>query len=150
MSQKVKNKTFALAKEKGFIPKKEMVTRYFERYYVDAHGNNTNDSYTETKLVEEEVIPTQYDIQKWLREQHFIFVTVDLDCVSNYFKKDNTKYSPMFYTYSETKGRFWMYNDFIMSDECTDEMQETMPIFQSYKTYEEAFEIGLEEVLKLN
>jgi hypothetical protein len=149
MSKKVKNETFILAKEKGFIPKKEMVIKYFERYYVDAHGNNTNDSYTETKLVEEEVHPTQSDIQKWLREVNNIILIVLPDCVANHANKDNLKYYPMFYTYSETKGRFWMYNDFISSDECADEMQETMPVFQNYKTYEEAFEIGLEEVILL-
>lgn len=149
MSQRVKNKTFLLAKEKGFIPKKEMVTKYFERSYVDAHGNDTNESYTETKLVEEEVIPTQSEIQKWLREKHFIIVESHLDNIENHLKKDNLKYYPIFFTFSETKGCFWMYNDFIMSDECTDEMQETMPIFQSYKTFEEALEVGLEEGILL-
>ena len=90
---------------------------------------------------------TQSALAKWLREVNNIILIVLPDCVANHANKDNLKYYPMFYTYSETKGRFWMYNDFISSDECTDEMQENMPIFQNYDSYEEALEVGLFECL---
>ena len=100
-------------------------------------------------ISEKDINPTQSDIQKWLRETHFIIVESTLDCIGSHITKGNLKFHPMIYTYSEIKSFFWMYTDFINSDECTDEMQETMPIFQSYNTFEEALEIAIEEGLKL-
>ena len=92
--------------------------------------------------------PTQSLLQKWLREVHNIIVDVSLDFFNSY-TKESIKYSPTFYTYSNNKKRFWTYTDYINSDECTKKMQEEMPIFQNYSTYEEALEIGLQETLKL-
>ena len=92
--------------------------------------------------------PTQSLLQKWLREKHQIIVDVSLDFFNSY-TKESIKYSPTFYTYSNNKKRFWIYTDYINSDECTKKMQEEMPIFQNYSTYEEALEIALFEALKL-
>ena len=92
--------------------------------------------------------PTQSLLTKWLREVHSIIVDATLDFFDSY-TKESIKYSPTFYTYSNDKKRFWTYTDYINSDECTKEMQDEMPIFQKYSTYEEALEIGLQEGLKL-
>ena len=91
---------------------------------------------------------TQSLLAKWLREVHNIIVDVSLDFLNSH-TKESIKYSPTFYTYSNNKKRFWIYTDYINSDECTKKMQEEMPIFQNYSTYEEALEIGLQEALKL-
>ena len=91
---------------------------------------------------------TQSLLAKWLREVHSIIVDVTLDFFDSY-TKESIKYSPTFYTYSNDKKRFWLYTDYINSDECTKKMQEEMPIFQNYSTYEEALEIGLYHALKL-
>ena len=88
------------------------------------------------------------ELQKWLIEKHQIIVDVSLDFFNSY-TKESIKYSPTFYTYSNNKKRFWIYTDYINSDECTKKMQEEMPIFQNYSTYEEALEIALFEALKL-
>jgi hypothetical protein len=90
---------------------------------------------------------TQSALAKWLRDVYNIIVVSQPNCVSKFANKENLKYHPVFYTYSEIRGRFVLYNDFIMGDECTDEMQENTPIFQNYDSYEEALEVGLFECL---
>ena len=123
--QLISFETAKLAKEKGF----DFI------YIID--NELTNHS-----------LITQSLLQKWLREKHQIIVDVSLDFFNSY-TKESIKYSPTFYTYSNNKKRFWIYTDYINSDECTKKMQEEMPIFQNYSTYEKALEIGLQEALKL-
>ncbi len=91
---------------------------------------------------------TQSLLAKWLREVHNIIIDVKLDFFNSY-NKESIKYYPIFYTYSDSKKRFWLYTDYINSDECTEEIQDKMPIFQKYSTWEEALEIGLYQALLL-
>ena len=127
-----------LAKEKGF--KTKTVTTGFTNDYL-LGGKNVMINNTCILL-------WMSELQKWLREKHQIIVDVSLDFFNSY-TKESIKYFPTFYTYSNNKKRFWIYTDYINSDECTKKMQEEMPIFQNYSTYEEALEIGLQEALKL-
>ena len=153
--------TAILAKEKGFKNACDWFVNKDNEYIFMPdflYPNNSEFSYNpeeDPEVIEWEemmktlaLAPTQSLLQKWLREVHNIIVDVSLDFFNSY-TKESIKYSPTFYTYSNNKKRFWLYTDYINSDECTKEMQEEMPIFQNYSTYEEALEIGLQEALKL-
>ena len=139
-----------LAKEKGFdwcvsqfYGADQKIRSFAQGSLINFNGFKSSYNKSATSA------PTHYILATWLRNVHNIIVTSQPNCLTEFANKENLKYYPVFYTYSETKGRFILYTDFIMSDECTAEMQETMPIFQNYDSYEEAFEIGLHEALKL-
>ena len=66
--------------------------------------------------------PTQSLLAKWLREEHNIIVLVDYEGIDGYYYK--------FYSYKEGNKNY----------DASD---------KNYKTYEEAYEIGLQEALKL-
>ena len=144
--------TAKLAKDKGFDP--EALSIYYDppkKGIVVGQSGARKYNYYKDKPKDgiERVHNTiQSVLQQWLREKHQIIVDVSLDFFNSY-TKESIKYSPTFYTYSNNKKRFWIYTDYINSDECTKKMQEEMPIFQNYSTYEEALEIGLQEGLKL-
>lgn len=141
--------TAKLAKEKGFDEK--VYREYDKSGYLRCTSKSADvvlGPYDELLKSTEYPAPTQSVLQQWLREKHQIIVDVSLDFFNSY-TKESIKYSPTFYTYSNNKKRFWIYTDYINSDECTKKMQEEMPIFQNYSTYEEALEIGLQEGLKL-
>ena len=158
--QLISYETAKLAKEKGFNVEtlhfycKNRTCDYIKTPYKYSFEVNAN----QETLINGEIdnfgygitwsAPTQSLLQKWLREKHQIIVDVSLDFFNSY-TKESIKYSPTFYTYSNNKKRFWIYTDYINSDECTKKMQEEMPIFQNYSTYEEALEIALFEALKL-
>jgi len=151
--------TAKLAKEKGFnIGCKNKYVETLEHALEMGRGGDctfphiptrvlTNSSYEKWDIVHC-YAPTQSLLAKWLREVHNIIIDVKLDFFNSY-NKESIKYYPIFYTYSDSKKRFWLYTDYINSDECTEEIQDKMPIFQKYSTYEEALEIGLQEGLKL-
>ena len=67
-------------------------------------------------------LPTQSLLSKWLREQHNIIVLVDYEGIDGYYYK--------FYSYKEGNKNY----------DASD---------KNYNTYEEAYEIGLQEALKL-
>ena len=66
--------------------------------------------------------PTQSLLAKWLREMHKIIVLVDYEGIDGYYYK--------FYSYKEANQNY----------DASD---------KNYNTYEEAYEIGLQEALKL-
>ena len=66
--------------------------------------------------------PTQSLLAKWLREEHNIIVLVDYEGIDGYYYK--------FYSYKEGNKNY----------DASD---------KNYNTYEEAYEIGLQEALKL-
>ena len=67
-------------------------------------------------------LPTQSLLAKWLREEHNIIVLVDYEGIDGYYYK--------FYSYKEGNKNY----------DASD---------KNYNTYEEAYEIGLQEALKL-
>jgi len=147
--QLISFKTAKLAKEKGFNWKTEnYIYDEFIKHTILKDKPTDYSNYKKGEKYECIGLPTQSLLQRWLREVHNIIVDVSLDFLNPY-TKESIKYSPTFYTYSNNKKRFWLYTDYINSDECTKEMQEEMPIFQNYFTWEEALEIGLQEALKL-
>ena len=66
--------------------------------------------------------PTQSLLAKWLREEHNIIVLVDYEGIDGYYYK--------FYSYKEGNKNY----------DASD---------KNYNTYEEAYEIGLQEALRL-
>ena len=66
--------------------------------------------------------PTQSLLAKWLREEHNIIVLVDYEGIDGYYYK--------FYSYKEGNKNY----------DASD---------KNYNTYEEAYEVGLQEALKL-
>ena len=124
--------TAKLAKEKGFdIPTIQYYTikgycteseGYMTERYAESNWNNGMGSYpTRTEEVSCSA-PTQSLLSKWLREKHNIIVLVDYEGIDGYYYK-------YYYYINEVKK----YN---ASD-------------KNYITFEEAYEIGLQEALKL-
>ena len=67
-------------------------------------------------------LPTQSLLAKWLREEYNIIVLVDYEGIDGYYYK--------FYSYKEGNKNY-------------------DASYKNYNTYEEAYEIGLQEALKL-
>ena len=131
--------TAKLAKEKGFI---ECVINYYhihegltEPVLIDEINillknykrpyevrKNCNTVSTEFGYIENFSAPTQSLLQKWLREVHNIYVEISFNQ-----KYENTRFGYIV----RTQSTCFHTRDF------------------SYKTYEEALEIGLQEGLKL-
>ena len=134
--------TAKLAKEKGFnerlhyfykvksendvelygCTKKELVG--FKGYvpiYHKVRDYHTNKEKLNAKLYRCSA-PTQSLLAKWLREEHNIIVLVDYEGIDGYYYK--------FYSYKEGNKNY----------DASD---------KNYNTYEEAYEIGLQEALKL-
>ena len=119
--------TAKLAKEKGFPqePNRRKVPYY--NYKGEFNGDVTDflRKYLreeDTSDVESVSAPTQSLLAKWLREEHNIIVLVDYEGIDGYYYK--------FYSYKEGNKNY----------DASD---------KNYNTYEEAYEIGLQEALKL-
>ena len=119
--------TAKLAKEKGFPqePNRRKVPYY--NYKGEFNGDVTDflRKYLreeDTSDVESVSAPTQSLLAKWLREEHNIIVLVDYEGIDGYYYK--------FYSYKEGNKNY----------DASD---------KNYNTYEEAYEIGLQETLKL-
>ena len=76
----------------------------------------------ENNYERDKYLPTQSLLAKWLREEHNIIVLVDYEGIDGYYYK--------FYSYKEGNKNY----------DASD---------KNYNTYEEAYEIGLQEALKL-
>lgn len=146
--QLVSFETAKLAKELKF----DWLTRnYFGQINYESFESHENslDDYNSTHWVEEggEWIsrPTQSLLQKWLREVH----NIDVYPVRNLILVTDKMYSLNLHTFSKVRNKMWVWTDYINSEECTNEIQDKMPIFKSFDTYEEALEVGLLEALKL-
>ena len=119
--------TAKLAKEKGFPqePNRRKVPYY--NYKGEFKGDVTDFlrkylKKEDTSNVESVSAPTQSLLAKWLREMHKIIVLVDYEGIDGYYYK--------FYSYKEGNKNY----------DASD---------KNYNTYEEAYEIGLQEALKL-
>ena len=119
--------TAKIAKEKRFPqePNRRKVPYY--NYNGEFNGDVTDflRKYLreeDTSDVESVSAPTQSLLAKWLREEHNIIVLVDYEGIDGYYYK--------FYSYKEGNKNY----------DASD---------KNYNTYEEAYEIGLQEALKL-
>jgi hypothetical protein len=134
--------TAKLAKEKGFnerghyfykvksendielygCTKKQLVGfKGYAPIYHKVRDYHTNKEKLNAKLYRCSA-PTQSLLAKWLREEHNIIVLVDYEGIDGYYYK--------FYSYKEGNKNY----------DASD---------KNYNTYEEAYEIGLQEALKL-
>ena len=132
--QQISFKTYKLAKEKGFSNIQSFY-KNITKNYVDSGGNETDERYNTVEWVTEEVIPTQSLLQKWLREEHQIIVTVSVDCTAEpkYVYDINVfKGNPRNLAEKEWGWYFHKQEDWGL-----------------YYTYEDALEEGLIEALKL-
>lgn len=120
MDKLVSTKVFNLAKEVGFIPKKEKVGYSYYDDEVGCFGGK------EACAIYEDVVPTQTTMESWLRDRN-IFIEVQLDQTSA------PKFATEIYKYSH----FGNYDKVIQKD------------WSLYRTYEEALEVGLLEGLKI-
>ena len=87
--------------------------------YLKEDINRTDDNSDEEYYL---LAPTQSLLAKWLREEYNIIVLVDYEGIDGYYYK--------FYSYKEGNKNY----------DASD---------KNYNTYEEAYEIGLQEALKL-
>ena len=134
--------TAKLAKEKGFnerehyfykvksendielygCTKKQLVGfKGYTPIYHKVRDYHTNKEKLNAKLYRCSA-PTQSLLAKWLREEHNIIILVDYEGIDGYYYK--------FYSYKEGNKNY----------DASD---------KNYNTYEEAYEIGLQEALKL-
>ena len=124
--------TAKLAKEKGFPQEPNRLKIPYYNYKGEFKGDVKDwlRKYLrkeDTSDVESVSAPTQSLLAKWLREEHNIHVTSRYDIVLE------KGYGYTLYFFMEDKGSF--VNKELIS--------------YIYKTYEEAYEIGLQEALKL-
>ena len=120
--------TAKLAKEKGFPQETNRLEIPYYNYKGEFKGDVSDwriRKYIrgeDTSDIEFVSAPTQSLLSKWLREQHNIIVLVDYEGIDGYYYK--------FYSYKEGNKNY----------DASD---------KNYNTYEEAYEIGLQEALKL-
>ena len=124
--------TAKLAKEKGFPQEPNRLKIPYYNYKGEFKGDVKDwlRKYLrkeDTSDVESVSAPTQSLLAKWLREEHNIHVTSRYDIVLE------KGYGYTLYFFMEDRGSF--VNKELIS--------------YIYKTYEEAYEIGLQEALKL-
>ena len=124
--------TAKLAKEKGFPQEPNRLKIPYYNYKGEFKGDVKDwlRKYLrkeDTSDVESVSAPTQSLLAKWLREEHNIHVTSRYDIVLE------KGYGYTLYFFMEDKGSF--VNKELIS--------------YIYKTYEEAYEIGIQEALKL-
>ena len=120
-------KTAKLAKEKEFLQEPNRLKIPYYNYKGEFKGDVTDFlrkylKKEDTSDVESVSAPTQSLLAKWLREEHNIIVLVDYEGIDGYYYK--------FYSYKEGNKNY----------DASD---------KNYNTYEEAYEIGLQEALKL-
>ena len=120
--------TAKLAKEKGFTQETNRLEIPYYNYKGEFKGDVSDwrvRKYIrgeDTSDIEFVSAPTQSLLAKWLREEHNIIVLVDYEGIDGYYYK--------FYSYKEGNKNY----------DASD---------KNYNTYEEAYEIGLQEALKL-
>ena len=120
--------TAKLAKEKGFPQETNRLEIPYYNYKGEFKGDVSDwriRKYLrgeDTSDIEFVSAPTQSLLAKWLREKHNIIVLVDYEGIDGYYYK--------FYSYKEGNKNY----------DASD---------KNYNTYEEAYEIGLQEALKL-
>ena len=120
--------TAKLAKEKGFPQETNRLEIPYYNYKGEFKGDVSDwriRKYLrgeDTSDIEFVSAPTQSLLTKWLREKHNIIVLVDYEGIDGYYYK--------FYSYKEGNKNY----------DASD---------KNYNTYEEAYEIGLQEALKL-
>lgn len=122
--------TAKLAKEKGF----DLKTNYF--YYNDGvldqgDGDTEHISLNHNKYDRHYSAPTQYLLQKWLREEKSIYVCI----------------YPLKVSTSTTKGFRWDWT-FVFTKEENKETSNINDNFIGFLTYEEALENALKIILK--
>ena len=116
-----------LAKEKGFPQEPNRLKIPYYNYKGEFKGDVKDwlRKYLrneDTSDVESVSAPTQSLLAKWLREEHNIIILVDYEGIDGYYYK--------FYSYKEGNKNY----------DASD---------KNYNTYEDAYEIGLQEALKL-
>ena len=120
--------TAKLAKEKGFPQEPNRLKIPYYNYKGEFKGDVSDWRIRKyirgenTSDIEFVSAPTQSLLAKWLREEHNIIVLVDYEGIDGYYYK--------FYSYKEGNKNY----------DASD---------KNYNTYEEAYEIGLQEALKL-
>ena len=120
--------TAKLAKEKGFPQENNRLEIPYYNYRGEFKGDVSDWRIRrylrgeDTSDIEFVSAPTQSLLAKWLREEHNIIVLVDYEGIDGYYYK--------FYSYKEGNKNY----------DASD---------KNYNTYEEAYEIGLQEALKL-
>ena len=120
--------TAKLAKEKGFPQETNRLEIPYYNYKGEFKGDVSDwriRKYLrgeDTSDIEFVSAPTQSLLTKWLREEYNIIVLVDYEGIDGYYYK--------FYSYKEGNKNY----------DASD---------KNYNTYEEAYEIGLQEALKL-
>ena len=120
--------TAKLAKEKGFFQETNRLEIPYYNYKGEFKGDVSDWRIRKyirgenTSDIEFVSAPTQSLLVKWLREEHNIIVLVDYEGIDGYYYK--------FYSYKEGNKNY----------DASD---------KNYNTYEEAYEIGLQEALKL-
>ena len=120
--------TAKLAKEKGFFQETNRLEIPYYNYKGEFKGDVSDWRIRKyirgenTSDIEFVSAPTQSLLAKWLREEHNIIVLVDYEGIDGYYYK--------FYSYKEGNKNY----------DASD---------KNYNTYEEAYEIGLQEALKL-
>ena len=113
--------TAKLAKEKGFVQNPYKIPYSYRYEFTDNTGCVLSYSlFNPSSNIC--TAPTQSLLAKWLREEHNIIVLVDYEGIDGYYYK--------FYSYKEGNKNY----------DASD---------KNYNTYEEAYEIGLQEALKL-
>ena len=120
--------TAKLVKEKGFPQETNRLEIPYYNYKGEFKGDVSDWRIRrylrgeDTSDIEFVSAPTQSLLAKWLREEHNIIVLVDYEGIDGYYYK--------FYSYKEGNKNY----------DASD---------KNYNTYEEAYEIGLQEALKL-
>ena len=113
--------TAKLAKEKGFTQNPYKIPYSYRYEFTDNTGCVLSYSlFNPSSNIC--TAPSQSILAKWLREEHNIIVLVDYEGIDGYYYK--------FYSYKEGNKNY----------DASD---------KNYNTYEEAYEIGLQEALKL-
>ena len=119
--------TAKLAKEKGFFQETNRLEIPYYNYKGEFKGDVSDwriRKYIrgeDTSDIEIVSAPTQSLLAKWLREEHNIIVLVDYEGIDGYYYK--------FYSYKEGNKNYDASG-------------------KNYNTYEDAYEIGLQEALK--
>ena len=119
--------TAKLAKEKGFFQETNRLEIPYYNYKGEFKGDVSDwriRKYIrgeDTSDIEFVFAPTQSLLAKWLREEHNIIVLVDYEGIDGYYYK--------FYSYKEGNKNYDASG-------------------KNYNTYEDAYEIGLQEALK--
>ena len=122
--QLISFETAKLAKEKGFnIPSNKMYAIGKDKYMLTSNR---------VPLKNVTHAPTQSLLQKWLREEHHIDITV----IINWIDGNRIYYVGLSYINSENEIDIWFSIDGTKNKSKIE-----------YKTYEEALEVGLQEAV---